>query len=210
MINILIADDHPLVRAGLKQIIAETADLAITDEAANGLEVLEKVRKSHFSLVLLDITMPGLSGLDVLKQLRSEMPDLPVLVLSIHSEEHYAIRVLKAGASGYLTKESAPEELIAAIRKVSEGGKYVSPSLAEKFASDLGRGSDQPLHEGLSDREYQVLRMVARGDRLKEISEELGLSVKTISTYRSRVLQKMKMKSNAELTSYAIRYNLID
>jgi two-component system invasion response regulator UvrY len=210
MIKIFIADDHAIVREGLKQIVAETTDMAVTDEADTGHEVLEKVSENDYDVVVLDITMPGLNGLDALKQLRSQRPDLPVLVLSIHPEEQYAVRVLKAGASGYLTKESAPDELISAIRKVSMGGKYVTPSLAEKLASDLVADGKKPLHETLSDREYQVLCMIASGKTVTEIAEELFLSEKTISTYRSRILEKMKMKTNAELIHYAIKHGLVE
>ena len=210
MIKIFIADDHAIVREGLKQIVAETTDMVVTDEADTGHEVLEKVCENDYDVLVLDITMPGLNGLDALKQLRSQRPDLPVLVLSIHPEEQYAVRVLRAGASGYLTKESAPDELISAIRKVSMGGKYVTPSLAEKLASDLVADGKKPLHETLSDREYQVLCMIASGKTVTEIAEELFLSEKTISTYRSRILEKMKMKTNAELIHYAIKHGLVE
>lgn len=210
MIKIFIADDHAIVREGLKQIVAETSDMAVTDEADTGHEVLEKVSENDYDVLVLDITMPGLNGLDALKQLRSQRPDLPVLVLSIHPEEQYAVRVLRAGASGYLTKESAPDELISAIRKVSMGGKYVTPSLAEKLASDLVVDGKKPLHETLSDREYQVLCMIASGKTVTEIAGELFLSEKTISTYRSRILEKMKMKTNAELIHYAIKHGLVE
>jgi len=210
MIKILIADDHPIVRKGLKDIIEEIPDMAVGGEASNGQEALEKVRKGDFDIVVLDISMPGGNGLDILKQLKDEKPELSVLVLSMYPEEQYAVRVLRAGASGYLTKESAPEELIAAIRKASTGGKYISSSLAEKLAFDLEIDAERPLHETLSDREYQVMRMMASGKTGKEIGEELFLSVKTISTYRSRILEKMKMKSSAELTHYAIKYRLVE
>lgn len=210
MIKIFIADDHAIVREGLKQIVAETTDMAVTDEADTGHEVLEKVSENDYDVLVLDITMPGLNGLDALKQLRTQRPDLPVLVLSIHPEEQYAVRVLRAGASGYLTKESAPDELISAIRKVSMGGKYVTPSLAEKLASDLVADGKKPLHETLSDREYQVLCMIASGKTVTEIAGELFLSEKTISTYRSRILEKMKMKTNAELIHYAIKHGLVE
>ncbi len=210
MIKIFIADDHAIVREGLKQIVAETTDMAVTDEADTGHEVLEKASENDYDVLVLDITMPGLNGLDTLKQLRTQRPDLPVLVLSIHPEEQYAVRVLRAGASGYLTKESAPDELISAIRKVSMGGKYVTPSLAEKLASDLVADGKKPLHETLSDREYQVLCMIASGKTVTEIAGELFLSEKTISTYRSRILEKMKMKTNAELIHYAIKHGLVE
>ena len=210
MIKILIADDHPIVRKGLKEIIEVTPDMMVGDEASNGQEALEKVRKSDFDVVLLDISMPGRSGLDILKELKSEKPELSVLVLSIHPEEQYAVRVLKAGASGYLTKESAPDELIAAIRKASKGRKYVSSSLGEKLAFYLEIDAEKPLHETLSDREYEVMRMIASGKTISEIAKKLFLSVKTISTYRSRILEKMRMKSNAELTHYALKNRLVE
>lgn len=210
MIKILIADDHAIVREGLKQIVADTSDLFVTDEAINGHEVLEKIRKYDYDVVVLDISMPGLNGLDTLKQLKIERPELQVLILSIHPEEQYAIRALKAGASGYLTKESAPDELIAAVRKASQGKKYVTSSLAEKLASDLLIDAEKPIHETLSDREYQIMRMIDRGKTIKDISEEINLSPKTVSTYRSRILDKMKMKNNEELIRYAVDNHLID
>lgn len=208
MIRILIADDHAIVRAGLKQIIEGIPDMMLADEAANGWELLEKVRRSEFDVIVLDISMPGGGGMEVLKQLRIEKPRLPVLALSIHPEEQYGKRMLKAGAAGYLTKESAPDELVNAIRKVYSGGRYVSPHLAEKLAADLANRSDAPLHEELSDREYQVMIMIGNGKMITEIAGELNLSVKTVSTYRTRILEKMRMKSNAELTHYVITHQL--
>jgi DNA-binding NarL/FixJ family response regulator len=210
MIKILIADDHPIVRKGLKEIIEVTPDMMVGDEASNGQEALEKVRKNDFDVVLLDISMPGRSGLEILKELKSEKPELSVLILSMHPEEQYAVRVLKAGASGYLTKESAPGELITAIRKASKGRKYVSSSLAEKLAWYLEIDDERPLHEALSDREYEVMRMIASGKTITKIAEKLFLSVKTISTYRSRILEKMRMKTNAELTHYALKNRLVE
>lgn len=209
MLKILIADDHPVFRRGLKQIIAETTDIVVADEAADGLEVLNKVKVGDFDVVLLDISMPGKTGIEVLAQLKYERPKLPVLMLSMHPEEQYAVRALRAGASGYLTKESAPDELVAAIRKVSTGGKYVSSSLAERLASLLQKAEQLP-HDILSRREYQVMCLMASGKTVSEIAKELSLSVKTISTYRSRILEKMEMKNNAELTRYAINNSLID
>jgi len=208
--KILIADDHTIVREGLKQIVAETSDMVVADEASTGHEVLNKALKNDYDVVVLDITMPGINGLDVLKQIKAQKPKLPILVLSVHPEEQYAVRVLRAGASGYLTKESAPDELITAIRKVSVGKKYVSPSLAEKLAFDLEIDHEKPLHETLSDREYQVMCMITSGRTVKDIAEELFLSEKTISTYRARILEKMKMKSNIELTHYAIKHGLVE
>jgi len=210
MIKILIADDHAIVRKGLKQIVADTTEMVVADEASNGHEVLAKVSVNEYDVVVLDISMPGQSGLDVLKQIKGERPLLPVLMLSVYPEEQYAVRALKAGASGYLTKESAPDELIGAIRKVCRGGKYISPSLSEHLATHLEVGAEKPLHETLSDREYQVMCMIARGMSVKEIADQLYLSPKTISTYRSRILEKMTLKSNAELTYYAIKNRLID
>lgn len=210
MLRILIADDHPVVRQGLRQIITETSDMVVVDEASNGWEVLSKVRASSYDVVLLDISMPGRSGVDILKELKDERPGLPVLILSIHPEEQYASRALRAGASGYLTKESAPDELVAAIRKISTGGKYVSSSLAEILASELGTSDEELPHKTLSDREYQVMRMIALGKTVTEIAEELLLSVKTVGTYRSRILEKMKMKNNAEITYYAVKNRLVD
>jgi two-component system invasion response regulator UvrY len=210
MLRILIADDHPIVRHGLKQLIAKTSDMIVVDEASNGFEVISKAGAGGCDVVLLDISMPGLTGLDIMGQLKNENPGLPVLILSMHSEEQYAVRALRAGASGYLTKQSAPDELLAAIRKVAAGGKYVSSSLAEKLASDLEVGAGKLLHETLSNREYQVMLMIATGKTVAEIAEVLSLSVQTISTYRSRILQKMQVKNNVELANYAIRNHLLD
>ncbi len=184
--------------------------MAVTGEAGDGHEALKLIRGGACDVVLLDITMPNKSGLDVLKELRTEVPRLPVLVLSMHSEDQYAVRVLRAGAAGYLTKESAPAKLVQAIRKVVRGGKYVSPSLAEKLVSDLGTDTERPPHEVLSDREYQVLCLIASGKTVSEIGAELALSVKTISTYRVRILEKLRMKNNAEITRYAIKERLVD
>jgi two-component system invasion response regulator UvrY len=210
MIRIIIADDHPIVRAGMRQIISAAADMMVADEAADGHKLLNKVREEKFDVVILDITMPHMDGLDVLKQLKIEKPKLPVIILSIHPESQYALRVLKAGASGYVTKASAPDELINAIRKVDRGGKYISPSIAEKLAFQLDADFIEMPHEMLSDREYQVMRMLASGKTVTEIAGQLILSVKTVSTYRSRILEKMKMKNNAELMHYAIQNRLVD
>jgi two-component system, NarL family, invasion response regulator UvrY len=209
MIKILIADDHPVVRQGLKQILAETRDIVVADEAASGQEVMKKVTKNDYDVILLDISMPGRNGLDILRELKSKRPKAAVLILSIYPEDQYAVRVLKLGAAGYLTKESVPEELITAIRKVAQGRKYISATLAEKLAVDLELNAEKPVHENLSDREYQVLCMISSGKRLKEIAEELSLSIKTISTYRTRILDKMKLRNNAELIRYALQNNLV-
>jgi two-component system invasion response regulator UvrY len=208
-IKILIADDHPIVRAGFKQVISDMPDMLVADEAGNGQEALAYIRKKDYDLVLLDISMPGRSGLEVLKDLKSEKPKLPVLILSIYPEEQYAIRALRAGASGYMTKDSAPNELIAAIRKISEGGKYISASLAEKLTYYLDGDASRPPQEALSDREYQVMLMIASGKTVTQIADELCLSVKTISTYRAHILEKMKMKNNAEITLYAVQNKLV-
>jgi len=210
LINILIVDDHAIVRKGIRQILLETSDKYAVEEACNGQEALEKVYKNNYDLVLMDISMPGRSGLDILKQLKQEKPKVPVIILSVYPEEQYAVRALKTGAAGYLTKESAPEELIRAIRKVSRGGgKYVTASIAEKLASAIGIDLEKLPHEDLSNREYQVLCMIASGKTATQISEELSLSVKTVSTYRTRILGKMGMKNNAELTHYAVKNSLV-
>lgn len=209
MIRLLITDDHAVVRKGIQQILAETEEPIQADEAANGQEALEKVRKTEYDLVLLDVSMPGRDGLEILKELKSLKPKLAVLMLSMYPEEQYALRALRSGASGYLTKESAPDELVVAIKKVTSGGKYVSSSLAESLAHKLKDDSNKPPHELLSDREYQIMSMIASGKTPKGIADELCLSIKTISTYRARLLQKMRMKSNAELTRYALENKLV-
>jgi two-component system, NarL family, invasion response regulator UvrY len=210
MIRILIADDHPIVRRGLKQILSDEPDMAVPGEARDANEVLDLLQKGDWDIVILDITMPGRSGLDVLKELRQKYPKLPVLVLSIHPEGQYAVRALKTGAAGYLTKESAPEELVKAIRKILNRGKYVSASLAERLAFDLETGDGKALHLRLSNREYQVMLMIAGGKRLSDIATEMALSVKTISTYRTRILEKMNFRNNAEMTHYAIKNQLVE
>ncbi len=210
MLSILIADDHAVVREGLKQILAELDDSVAIAEASNGQEVLEKIHQSRFDIILLDISMPGQNGLEILKQIKSEKPEISILILSMYPEEQYAIRALKAGASGYLTKESAPQELIQAIQRIASGRKYITPSLAEKLAYDFDKDYEKPLHESLSDREFQVMRLLAKGDSVKEIGVELFLSIKTVSTYRTRILEKMELNNNAEIIHYAIRNKLID
>ena len=210
MIKIFIADDHAIIRRGLKQIISETSDMLIAAEAEKGDELLSKVFQEHYDVVLLDISMPGTSGLEVLKQLKKRRPKLPVLMLSIYPEDQYAMRALKAGASGYITKESAPEELIAAIRKISKGGKYVSSSLAERIIFELDVYDEKPSHMTLSDREYQVMCMFASGKKVKEIADALTLSIQTISTYRTRILEKMKLHGIGDLIRYAVKRRLVE
>ena len=210
MLKVLIADDHAVVRRGLKQILEETSDIAVRGEATNGREVLEQLSVQSWDVLVLDITMPGRSGLDILREVKQLTPKLPVLVLSMHAEEQFASRVLKAGAAGYLPKESAPEELVKAIRKVHSGGKYVSASQAEKLLYMFEPGGDQMPHETLSNREYEVLRLIASGKTVAQIADQVNLSVKTISTYRTRLLEKMGMRTNAELTHYAVRSGLVE
>ncbi len=210
MIKVLIADDHAVVRSGLKQILAETKDIVAAGEATNGREALEKIRAQSWDVLVLDITMPGRSGLDILKDIRQTHPHLPVLVLSMHAEEQFATRMLKAGASGYLNKESAPDELVKAIRKVHSGGKYVSAAQAERMVTELTGDPSKLPHELLSDREYEILCLIASGKTATEIAKELTLSVKTVSTYRSRILEKMHLSTNAQLTHYAIKSGLVE
>ena len=210
MISVLIADDHAIVRRGLNQIISETQDMFVAAEADNGYEALKKATEDNYDVVLLNISMPGRNGLDILKQIKRTKPKLPVLMLSVHSQEQCAVRSFRAGASGYLTKDSAPDELIAAIRKISGGGKFVNSSLAEKLVFELEVSDERPYHEMLSDREYQVMCMFAAGKSLKKIAHELSLSVQTISTYRTRILEKMRMNSTAEIIRYAVKHGLVE
>ncbi|MEW6054642.1 MAG: response regulator transcription factor [Nitrospirota bacterium] len=210
MIRILIADDHAIVRRGLKEIISETPDMLVAAEAESGYAAIQKVEENNYDVILLDISMPGKNGLDILKQIKRKNPKLPILMLSVHPEEQYAVRSFRAGASGYLTKGSAPDELIAAIRKISKGGKFVNASLAERLVYELEPYNDKPRHQMLSDREYQVMCMFASGKTLKEIAEELALSIQTISTYKTRILDKMGMHSIAEVIRYAVQYGLVE
>jgi two-component system, NarL family, invasion response regulator UvrY len=202
MVRVLIADDHPIVRRGLRQIVADQADMTVT-EAGDGSEALRLVDAGEFDVVLLDINMPVISGLDVLSRIRARQPRLPVLVLSAHPEAEFAVRILRAGASGYMNKELAPEELVKAVRRVIGGRKYVSPAVAELLADSIGKNEDEP-HASLSDREFQVMLLIAAGKTVSEIAEEIALSVKTVSTYRARILEKMNLKNNAELMRYVI------
>lgn len=209
-IKVLIADDHAIVREGLRQICAGTKDIVVAGNAANGLEAIKLARVGNGDVMLLDIVLPDRSGIEILKQIRKEQPKLPVLMLSIHREDQYAIRALKAGAAGFLNKQVAPAELLAAIRQAAAGRKYISPTLAQELANQIGFDHETPLHETLSDREYQTMVMIASGKTVSDIAGELLLSVKTISMYRSRVLAKMKMRHNAELTHYALKNDLVE
>jgi two-component system invasion response regulator UvrY len=210
MIRVLIADDHAIVRQGLRQILADTPDMEVGGEAANGFEAVQKIRDDGpWDIVLLDVSMPGKNGVDTLKQIKDERPRLPVLVLSMYPEDQYAVRLLKAGAAGYLTKESAPEQLVTAIRTVAAGRRFISPAVAELLAQEINRDGEQPLHAALSDREFEIMRLLASGMSPTDIAEQLKLSVKTVSTYRVRLLAKMQLKNNSELTYYAIKNGLV-
>lgn len=210
MLKVLVADDHALIREGLKKILKTAQEISVIREAQNAREVIEELKKGDLDVVILDISLPGKSGLELLKDLKQYYPKLPVLILSMHPEDRFAVRALKAGASGYVTKESAVDELINAIRKVVQGRKYVSPALAEKLAFDLETDTGKPLHEGLSDREYQVMCLIAAGRSVRQIAAELFLSMSTVNTYRARILEKMNMKTDAELIRYAVQNQLID
>jgi len=208
--RVLIADDHAVFRRGLKETIGEAFPKVTFGEAKTAQEAVALVRRQDWEIAILDISMPGLSGLDILDDVRRLRPKLPVLFLSMHPEEQYARRVLKSGAAGYLTKDSIPDELKDAVRRILMGGRYVSSTLAEKLAFDLRKGADAPVHELLSDREFQVLRMIASGKTVKQIADEISLSVKTVSTYRARILEKTGMKTTAELIRYALQAQLVD
>lgn len=209
MIRVLVADDHAVVRRGLRQILTETTDIDFAGEATSPEEAMAVLRKGRFDVAVVDINLRGGSGLELLGSLRREMPGLPVLILTMYSDEQYAVRALKSGAAGFLTKESAPEELVSAVRKLASGGRYVSVELAEKLASFVAGEGERPPHEKLSNREFEVLKMIASGKTVGEIGRELSLSVKTISTHRTRILEKMQMRTNAELTTYAVRRGLV-
>lgn len=209
MIKVLIADDHPVVRRGLKNILKEASDIEVAGEAGDGLEVLEKVRGEEYDVLVLDLTMPKLDGLETIGRLKSEQPDLGILVLSMNPEEVFGMRALRLGASGYLSKDSAPEQLITAIRRIAAGKVYVSEGLAESLALNVSKGSPKMPHETLSDREYQIMLMLARGRSLKEIAAELSLSVKTVSTHRTHILEKLNMENNAQIVTYALHNKLL-
>lgn len=209
MISVLIADDHAIVRKGLRQILSDVPDMLLADEAIDGVEALKKVMNNTYDVVILDISMPRKDGLDVLKSIKSLKPDLPVLILTVHSEEKYAVRALRAGASGYLMKSVSPAELILAIRKIARGEKYMSSSIAEKLVGEL-IPNEEPSHSLLSDREYQVMCMSVSGRSLNEIAEDLSLSVQTVSTYRNRILEKLNMKNIADVIRYAVKNGIID
>jgi len=210
MIKILIADDHAIVREGLKQIVAEETDMKVTGEAANASELFELLDGDSWEIVVLDINMPGKSGLEALKEMKTKNIKVPVLILSMFSEDQYGLRAIKAGAAGYLKKVSAPTELVSAIRKIVDGGKYISPTLAEKLAENVDVNNKKALHQNLSDREYQIMCFISFGKSAEEIAEELAISIHTVYSYRNRILEKMHLKSNVELTQYAIQYKLIE
>lgn len=209
MIKVLIADDHAIVRRGLQQVIAETPDLMVGGEAATAQEVLERVRAEHWDVVILDISLPGGNGIELIGEIRRERPESRVLILTVHSEDQYAVRAVRAGAAGFLTKETAPSLLVDAVRKIAAGGRYVSAELAETLASMLAGESPGEPHQRLSDREFEVMKLLASGKTVSQVADALGLSAKTISTHRTRILKKMNMKTNAELTHYAVRHGLV-
>lgn len=209
-IRVLIADDHAIIRQGLKQILSDTDDMEVSGEADGGIPAIQLIRAQPYDVVLLDVSMPDRNGIDTLKQIKKEMPKLPVLMLSMHPEEQYAIRALRAGAAGYLSKQGAPEQLVTAIRQVASGKKYLSAAVAEELANAIGDDLERPPHEKLSDREYQTLCMISSGKTLTQIAEQLNLSVKTVSVYRARLLEKMKLRNNAELTHYGLKHGLVE
>jgi DNA-binding NarL/FixJ family response regulator len=210
MIKILIADDHAIVREGLKQIVAEEKDMLVAGEAGNTNEMFELLKKEDFAIIILDISMPGRSGLEALKFLKKNYPQVPALILSMFSEEQYGLRALKAGAAGYLKKVSAPTELVSAIRKIVNGGKYINQSLAEKLADEYDSDRKERMHDKLSNREYQIMCLIASGKSAEEIALDLSISINTVYTYRNRILEKMHLKSNVELTQYALQNKLIE
>ncbi len=209
MIKVIIADDHAVVRKGINQILDDVQDINITGEASNGNELISKIIREDYDVVILDISMPGRDGLDVLKEIKSIKPKLPVLIFTIYPEDQFALRILKAGASGYINKEEEPEIIIEAIRRLNEGRRFISDDVAEMLASKLGKRQDKLIHETLSDREFQVMSLIASGLTVSQIARKLSLSTNTVSTYRNRILEKMRMKTNAEVTHYAIKNNLV-
>jgi two-component system invasion response regulator UvrY len=210
MLRILIADDHPVVRQGIMRIIEDTPDMRVTGEAGNGIEALRKIKEKDFDLMLLDISMPGRDGLEVVRELKKMKPKLPILILTMHPEKYYGLRMLQAGASGYLTKQNAPFELIEAIRRVSQGGMYIGSALAELLVSSKKSADGKPEHSILSDREYQIMCMIASGKKVKAIAEELCISVKTIHVHRRHIMEKMNMTSNADIIHYAVQQGLLE
>ncbi|UCF75783.1 MAG: response regulator transcription factor [Betaproteobacteria bacterium] len=210
MITVLLADDHTIVRAGLKELLSETGDITVSGEANDGAEALARIRESDYDVAVLDMSMPGRSGIELIRQVKRERPRLPILVLSMHSEEQYAVRALKAGATGYLTKESAADQLVAAIRRIAAGGAFVTPETAQRLALDVNAAGAAAPHTLLSDREFQVLRLIADGKSVSEIAKQLTLSVKTISTHKTRIMRKMRLANQAELIRYAIEHELLD
>lgn len=209
-LKILIADDHAVVRRGVRQLLLESVRPEVVEEAESAAEALRKAGERDWDIVILDVSLPGRTGLDVLAEIKRTKPGLPVLMLSMHPEDQYAVRALRMGAAGYLTKDQAPEEIARAVRRIISGGRYVSPSLAEKLAFALGPAGDQAPHEALSEREFEVFRLIASGRSVSEIGRDIHLSVKTVSTYRARVLEKMGLATNADLTRYAIKAGLVD
>jgi DNA-binding NarL/FixJ family response regulator len=210
LIRVLLADDHSMVRAGLRELLTATGDISVVGEATNGQEVLTAVREGGFEVLVLDMSMPGRSGIELIKLVKAEQPKLRILVLSMHSEEQYAVRAVRAGASGYLTKESAPDELVAAIERVASGRAYITPETAERLVLDTSSGEERPAHNRLSNREYEVFRMIAGGRSVTDIASDLQLSVKTISTHKARILEKMNLSSQSELVRYAVKHGLLD
>jgi DNA-binding NarL/FixJ family response regulator len=210
MIRVLLADDHAIVRTGLKEILTDTGDIAVTGEAGSGNETLARIREHDYDVVVTDMSMPGRSGIELIKQIKREKPGLRILVLSMHSEAQYAVRALKAGASGYLTKDGAADELVAAIRRIAAGGAYVTPETAERLALDFDRPADAPPHTLLSDREFQVFQLIVSGKSVSEIGKQLALSVKTVSTHKTRIMEKMNLANQTQLIRYAIRHKLLE
>lgn len=209
MIRVLLADDHAIVRAGLKEILADTGDITVVGEASSGQETLASIRDNNYDVAVLDMSMPGRSGIELIRQVKNEKPRLRILVLTMHSEQQYAVRALKAGASGYLTKESAPDQLVTAIRRIAAGGAFVSPETAEQLALDVNRTPGGPPHTLLSDREFQVFELIVNGKSVTDIARQLALSVKTVSTHKTRILNKMGVTSEAELVRYALEHKLL-